>query len=62
MKAGDLVTIPESRDPLGRKGSNVGIIVDSEIIRNRIAVMWPTRDGIVSYEPIMFLEVLGENG
>ena len=62
MKAGDLVTIPESRDPLGRTGSHVGVIVNSEIVQNRIAVMWPTRDGIVSYEPIMFLEVLGENG
>lgn len=60
MKAGDLVMIPEQRDPLGRTGSPIGIIVDSTIVRNRIAVLWPNSNGKVSYEPIMFLEVIGE--
>ena len=52
--------IPEQRDPLGRTGSPIGIIVDSTIVRNRIAVLWPNSNGKVSYEPIMFLEVIGE--
>ena len=59
MKAGDLVIMPE-QDPIGRSGSPVGVIVDSAIVRNRIAVLWPNSGGKVSYEPIMFLEVIGE--
>ena len=60
MKAGDLVVMAEEKDPLGRVGSLVGIVVDSKIVRNRISVLWPNANGKVSYEPIMFLEVVGE--
>ena len=60
MKAGDLVVMPEARDPLGRIGTPIGIIVSSQIVRNRIAVLWPDGNGEVSYEPIMFLEVVGQ--
>lgn len=56
MKAGDLVVISE---PRSLEGAPIGIIVDSQIIENKIAVLWPG-DGEVSYEPIMFLEVLGQ--
>lgn len=59
MKVGDLVIMPEQA-PLGSAGSPVGVIVDSAIVRNRIAVLWPNSNGKVSYEPIMFLEVVGE--
>ena len=56
MKAGDLVVLSEPRRSL--EGAPIGIIVDSQIIENKIAVLWPD-GGEISYEPIMFLEVLG---
>ena len=59
MKAGDLVIMPDRLQPQYNIGTSVGIIVDSEITNNCIAVLWPDADGEVSYEPIMFLEVIG---
>ena len=57
MKAGDLV----AKDHFRSDPDTVGIVVDSKIIRNRIAVLWPNKGGEVVYEPITFLEVISES-
>ena len=61
MKAGDLVVMPSSADfSLLRQDLGVGLIVDNNIVRNRIGVLWSDGDGTVEYEPIQWLEVISE--
>lgn len=59
MKVGDLVVMPEHSRV--RIGDQVGLIINSTIIRNRIGVLWSDGDGKVDYEPIQWLEVINES-
>ena len=59
MKVGDLVTMPNAVDyTLRKKCQALGLIVDDNIVRNRIGVMWPDSDEMIDYEPVKWLKVV----
>jgi hypothetical protein len=59
MKIGDLVIMP--RQASKRVGDEeVGLIVNDEIIRDRIGVLWTDGAGRIDYEPVDWLEVISE--
>ncbi len=59
MKTGDLVTMPNRNERFGIK--TIGLISQSNIIRNRIGVWWSDEGSEVCYEPVKLLEVVNES-
>ena len=59
MKVGDLVIMPNASDrTLRKKCQTLGLIIDDNIVRNRIAVMWSDSDESIDYEPAKWLKVV----
>ena len=59
MKVGDLVIMPKRQKKFGIE--EIGIVVDSKIVRNRIPVLWSDGNMHMDYEPIQFLEIINES-
>lgn len=60
MKNGDLVIMPNAAiNTLRKQCQTVGLIVNDNIVRSRIGVMWS--DNSIDYEPVKWLKVVSHD-
>jgi hypothetical protein len=67
VKVGDLVIMPNTKDRILRSPfsveppiNGVGLVIDSESVKNRTGVIW-SGESCVDFEPTKWLRVINES-